>query len=277
MTRYRSLQRIIVPLILGLVCALLTGTLWMMADREKSTRALALEYRMHRTLSALAELWRGGPLAPEELESLLGFGLYSASGSALYRFGTAPETVDPQDAQKRYGMRFAQDAVSMLSILGRLNPARGMGSMMRPRDSTAPALAWIAVDALPLRRQRLAILLLAGFASAAIAGLFSFSMILYRRYEKSRERDERDRELLQLGQAARTIAHEIKNPLGIVRIQCGVLRKRDNADLAGLSIIEDEVDRLAVMADRIRQFLAGRTPQLSLVNACAFARDYAAR
>lgn len=62
--------------------------------------------------------------------------------------------------------------------------------------------------------------------------------------------------LVQLGSAARTLAHEIKNPLGVITIQCATLRRLCPEDVRdGLAVIENETQRLATLADRVRDYL----------------------
>jgi signal transduction histidine kinase len=77
-----------------------------------------------------------------------------------------------------------------------------------------------------------------------------------------RQHAERER-LAALGKLAAVIIHEIKNPLGIIRVSSGTLKKRCRADDAGqelASFIEEEVDR---MNRTIAQFLSFARPQPS--------------
>lgn len=77
-----------------------------------------------------------------------------------------------------------------------------------------------------------------------------------RRLRRYREREEANLRLVQLGEAARTLVHEIKNPLGVIRIQCATLRKTVPEDrLRNLGVIEEETVRLAGLANRVREFL----------------------
>jgi two-component system sensor histidine kinase HydH len=93
--------------------------------------------------------------------------------------------------------------------------------------------------------------------------------ILYKRNSDYRRRMSAQMRLAQLGEAARTLAHEIKNPLGAIRIQTGFLRKTLPADrVRDLTLIEQEVDRLSSLADRVGSFLrdpVGRQEKIDLV------------
>ena len=126
------------------------------------------------------------------------------------------------------------------------------------------------------RRTSLLATLLA--VSLALAGLYAVLIVMYRRYLYSADREARNRELVELGEAARTIVHEIKNPLGVIRIQCGLLRRgADPVAASGLAVIEEEVLRLTMMADRIRAYLGNADHHLESVNMRAFLSSFMER
>ncbi len=67
---------------------------------------------------------------------------------------------------------------------------------------------------------------------------------------------ETNQSLIQLGEAARTLSHEIKNPLSAIIMETAILRKQiDPSFHEDLDIINEEVDRLARLSNRIGQFL----------------------
>ncbi|OHE69554.1 MAG: hypothetical protein A2413_09915 [Treponema sp. RIFOXYC1_FULL_61_9] len=91
----------------------------------------------------------------------------------------------------------------------------------------------------------------------AVASTFAMLIMLARRLDEYRSREFHTRELVALGEAARTLAHEIKNPLGVVKIQCAILMKSAGGNAAGsVAVIEEETDRLSALASRLRLFLA---------------------
>ena len=93
-----------------------------------------------------------------------------------------------------------------------------------------------------------------------LAAFFSiiFLLVVYaRRLVAYRERDRETAQLVQLGEAARTLAHEIKNPLGIIRVQCATLRRTVPEDrVRNISVIEEETGRLTLLTDRLRDFIS---------------------
>ena len=77
------------------------------------------------------------------------------------------------------------------------------------------------------------------------------------------ERALRER-LAALGQLAAVIVHEVKNPLGIIKVSAGALRQRarDSASSTLCACIEDEVDRMDTTVRRLLEL--ARPPQPAL-------------
>jgi two-component system sensor histidine kinase HydH len=89
-----------------------------------------------------------------------------------------------------------------------------------------------------------------------------------------RERIERQKNLVVLGTAASTLAHEIKNPLLAIRLQTGILGKMyPETGNEELGIINAEIERLSALTYRINDYL--REPKGSPVEIvlAEFVRD----
>jgi two-component system sensor histidine kinase HydH len=79
---------------------------------------------------------------------------------------------------------------------------------------------------------------------------------LYLRNREYRERIEAQKNLVVLGTAAGTLAHEIKNPLLSIRLQTGILEKIDGEKAGGeIRRINEEVDRISALVYRVNDFL----------------------
>jgi two-component system sensor histidine kinase HydH len=81
---------------------------------------------------------------------------------------------------------------------------------------------------------------------------------LYVRNLEYSERIEAQQNLVVLGTAASTLAHEIKNPLHSIKLQTGILKKMLGTDGTGLeeiSRIDEEVSRLAALTYRVNDYL----------------------
>jgi len=98
-------------------------------------------------------------------------------------------------------------------------------------------------------------------AIAAIPGglvaFFGLIIVLYVRNRRYQRKETHNRELVQLGEAARVLAHEMKNPLGIIRIETGTLLRTvpENSGRESVLVINSEVSRLSQLIDRIGDFL----------------------
>ncbi|MDD3981426.1 MAG: ATP-binding protein [Spirochaetales bacterium] len=210
----------------------------------------------------------------------------------------------------------AGKSLVLLRLSGFQNPARGMGStLMTPgsrmqrgragsrtqslpdQESDQPSavvpfplaamsgnyLVWTEFSTDGLGADMLAFPLAASIISLILIALFIVLVFLYRHNEALRSREAQTRELVQLGEAARTLVHEIKNPLGIMRIQTAAIRRAASAQarvvpetpqdrdtgmtlpqtqtadseriVRSSDLIEGEILRLSGLADRIREFL----------------------
>ena len=96
--------------------------------------------------------------------------------------------------------------------------------------------------------------------------LFALSIVfvmIYHIYDNNRgyrETLEKQRSLVNLGQAARTLTHEIKNPLSSVNIQLAILRLKINPKYKpNLEVIQSEMDRVKGLTDKVSEFLYNPT------------------
>ncbi len=99
-----------------------------------------------------------------------------------------------------------------------------------------------------------------------IAVLIAITLVFYiiiRMYLNNRRNTlklESQKSLVSLGQAARTLTHEIKNPLSAINIQLAILRVKVNpAYKSNLEVIQSEVDRLNGLTARVSEFLLNPT------------------
>lgn len=280
--------------------ALVLILVWTMAIRENAVRRLALEFDAYRYSSVVVEKYLENPESVSTGESVLGLGIYMPGGEALFREGTAPASyrVDrpfftnfqllpgagsviltrPLGADEGFGMRQGMMRGMMATPplpWGGDQDGRGPGMDRLPRQ---PRVLWLEFSAGSWVRSRFLTLAIAALISIGVAGLYAYLIQLYRRNLDLMDREARNRELVQLGEAARTLAHEIKNPLAVIRIQTASLRRTGgDAGSLPLSIIDEEVERLGDLTDRIREFLKGGEGEAKAVELSAFLGDFASR
>ncbi|GHT93417.1 hypothetical protein FACS1894140_6500 [Spirochaetia bacterium] len=101
------------------------------------------------------------------------------------------------------------------------------------------------------------------FCELILLALVFYIRHLYLRNREYRERIEAQaasiaaqKNLVVLGTAASTLAHEIKNPLLSIRLQTGILQKMNGENLRDeISRINEEVDRISALVYRVNDFL----------------------
>ncbi|MDR1626952.1 MAG: HAMP domain-containing histidine kinase [Spirochaetia bacterium] len=187
-------------------------------------------------------------------EKISGIGLYAGSGRPLYRYGDAPAVWDhrPAGADAPFRNYLMDEEGEGLRIITVFPPSRRRAG----GNEEKPVFFVFSVRQNVYKtRNRAAWLVFAGweiflaFAAAAARSLFMKN----RAY---RQKLQEQKELVALGSAARTLAHEIKNPLSAIQLQADIIdrvcREKVSAETRAIS---QEVGRLKRLTDKIGDFL----------------------
>jgi two-component system sensor histidine kinase HydH len=272
--------------------ALATLLLLVTRGEKERIRLAAYSEAEHALFSAVTELRNGVPGQELIGGSLLGLGSYDSEGKALERFGSAPGQVAAA-AESRWHTDYVMDerrrTVTILQQMGRAPRPREAAKADRPPRGEQPAAA-AAPPVRPARkfprfllaevqtaelwrRERLLDLSL-GLWLLLSSAVLAFVFVLYRRGSRDRRRLEEQKQLVHLGEAARTLSHEIKNPLAAIRLRADVLgrfvRPEGQEDLR---IIRREVDRLRALSDRVGDFLKNPLGEPQTVDLGQFLRE----
>ncbi len=288
MNKARREFRLILPLLALLFVVLAFLAAGLIVGEARRAQIL-VEYEADRTASGLVEAYRSLALAPlssrsDELPTLdpriLGFGLFRADGSLVVGFGDAPASLEPKDLNTPFRYDQARRTVSLVRLLGQVG-MRGpaMRDMMRralPGQSEQPGQAlrgagryfYLSMDIRDFYRRRSfyrAASFLAPLVVLALAGVFISLLLSNLRYRRAAEERET---LARLGESARTLAHEIRNPLSAIRLQSGLLRRKLPEGRSGeLDAIDEETERLSGLTRRVSDFLknpSGRPERVEL-------------
>jgi signal transduction histidine kinase len=284
-------ERILMPVFLVLMTAMvIAGFTYLMVQARTSDRAL-LVYNAGQAAAAAAEAYAlQGTLSSAEVPQGLGaFGVYGSTGEKIFGYGKAPERLPPVMLSESEsdilpdgetvrvvrpfgGPGFAAGrATSDGSLPGMMRAHRGVPGQGR---ITLYAL-YASPGQLAAQRVRNTILLLVGILFFLLA---ASAYGLYRRVARYREDQENQRQMVQLGEAARTLAHEIKNPLGAIRLQQAILQRSAPTELHGsVAIIGEEVKRIATLTDRVREFLRNPRGSPARIDLGRLVREIAAR
>jgi two-component system sensor histidine kinase HydH len=95
---------------------------------------------------------------------------------------------------------------------------------------------------------------------------------LYLRNNEYREKIEAQENLVVLGTAAGTLAHEIKNPLLSIRLQTGIIEKTGGASNE-ITIINQEVERLSSLVYRVNDYLREPAGEQTPIDISGLAAD----
>ena len=263
--------------ITALVLVLLSGR-----SRRES---LLLEYEAQKIAAALMESTRDGSTLDSDAlgQRIVGFGIYTSQGVALQRFGSAPASLQlpgrlsERDPLQTPILRFNEERKTLTLVRwigmfpGMMEMHRRMPRMMRPETLQLLFLELAVEGYWSTRRAFKAASVMAPLLILLVLGFIGY---LYRKNSLYRRKLASQQQLAQLGEASRTLSHEIKNPLSAIRIQTGILRKTlPQANREDLRIIEEEVSRLSLLTDRIGDFLRDPLGQPEILDPDSFIRE----
>lgn len=232
------------------------------AERAFNSVFLALQDSTAKALKTMAE------------EHVSGIGVYSSMGRRVLSLGNVPMTI-PLD-------RFS----SSLELINKSNPNTGVASYNRatkmieyirfsrltilldtgqltltesgllPTPIDFPDVLYLHFDG-EAYHQRLVLIGAIGIVSTLVLiALFLLVLNIYRSNRRYRETLAKQESLVNLGQAARTLTHEIKNPLSAITIQLALLKKTLPPAYDGdLVVIDQELNRLSLLTNKVSDFL----------------------
>lgn len=260
--------------------------LYSLFSSELSRQKINTEFYVYQTSIALTETYiNGEELNFDSIPTILGFGLYNEEGFSLYKFGSAPEQLERRNdifntnqilmtnnsmtIARRLGLagmmrhKYSKNLMQNKMRMQGLNLQQGNNQIKNKTlalSMTEPKYSWIEFDiseSLITKKNTNLIFLTISISFIILIILSIFFLFRINRYKK---RIQEHTHLVQLGEAAKILSHEIKNPLGIIRIQVGLLKKSLLAEYQrNLEIIDEETVRLSKLADQIRDFLQGES------------------
>ena len=255
--------------------------LQMKFDSEKSFNSIymALSDSSEKALSVMND------------EGVSGIGIYSSSGSAYQRLGDVPITLPLSKLAQ--GRRTGQDSTLGIYMmdestneieyfrLSRLNVVlefgnvfpNGQGQNVNPY-SDLPDIIYVKFDGSTyfnsLRRAR--VLSIVGISLLLL--IFLMILSIYNNNRKYRMQLQKNESLAKLGAAARTLTHEIKNPLSAMTIQSALMRKLLPEEFhQDLDVIDHEIARLTSLTNRVSEFLKNPGGDPRDIELVSFIRD----
>ncbi|HCG63604.1 MAG TPA: two-component sensor histidine kinase [Sphaerochaeta sp.] len=227
-----------------------------------SSTLLLLQEEHSRALEAMQE------------GNVRGIGVYSNAGRLMLGLGSVPNTLplerfndiwrNRNANQWNQGVATYNKDTGMIEYIrfSRLTIQVETGDIMLEEDGflpsplTFPDVLYILFDGQDYFRK---VMLVRFFSAAAVLGLLAFHLLVYSIYRNNRKYREtlaKQESLVNLGEAARTLAHEIKNPLSAITLQMALLKKTLPASSKeDLMVIDQEVQRLTQLTNKVSDFL----------------------
>ncbi len=233
---------------------------------------------------------RSKALSVMEDEGVSGIGIYASSGQAFQTLGDVPLTLPLSKLVE--GRRTGQDSTLGIYILNeteneieyfrlsRLNVVLEMSNVPQPKGnpyfSDLPDIIYIKFDGATyfneVRRARV----LAIVGISLMLGIFMVILSIYNNNRKYRIQLQQNESLAKLGAAARTLTHEIKNPLSAMTIQSALMRKLLPAEFGpDLDVMDHEITRLTNLTNRVSEFLKNPSGNPQDIELVGFIRDIA--
>jgi len=233
-----------------------------------------MKYQAEQVFSNFLLQLGQNPAAVEQVfeeSALLGIGVYDQNGELMtnqFAIGDIPQTVDlhPDSALSQGEIVYNEEDNSIsfvrraqmsftIPIIGFAQGLLDEGTRVRIPDAL-----YIRMEGDVYREQYLVSITWYSIALGVILLTFIGIWNLYKRNSQYRLKLAEQEQLARLGEAARTLTHEIKNPLSAISLQNAYLRKTLPVEHQGeLKVIEDEIGRLNHLTGRISEFL--RNPQ----------------
>ncbi|OHD20884.1 MAG: hypothetical protein A2Y38_06450 [Spirochaetes bacterium GWB1_59_5] len=246
-------------------------------DAERTMNQLLAGLRDHQDFGAAIES------VSTLRDKVVGIGAYSGDGARLYAWGEVPSAYLPTLSEEEsagapvrvYLENSANDSLVLILAPFRVGPPpqsdrdgyRDSARHEGPQEPTpSPGFFFTTLrkaDSVYLEirqpvywKSRRVAAALFPFVELALAALVLFVRGLVVRNDEYRRRIEEQRNLVVLGTAASTLAHEIKNPLLSIRLQARILEKTCPASAQReIGIINDEVERLSALSHRVGDYL----------------------
>lgn len=243
---------------LSALCLILIAATTLLIGNARRMSTLLIEYDSSRLAAMILEEYvESDRLFYAELsDRILGAGFYGERGELLSGSGDVPDSVPPPPRGRDAAFGFDR-ATATVTLVRPVALSSLLADRLRRRPDAMPMMARrfsfvLRLDATSYFRARDLYLIAMIGAPVVIVGV---GLMLGGYYVRARRRSaalaERER-LATLGESARTLAHEVRNPLNAIAMRARLLR---NEVATGASedvrAIEAEVVRLRRLTDRI--------------------------
>lgn len=219
-------------------------------------------------------------------EGVTAIGIYSTNGQVYTKLGDAPSTIPlsklvkarQRNQDSTLGIYLLDEETKEIEYfrLSRLNVALETGSIGITQDGNVnipydfPEIIYVRFDGTSYfaNVRRINIVMIASLVLITI--FFALILNMYSSNRRYRIELQKNEGLAKLGAAARTLTHEIKNPLSAMTIQSALLKKLLPAEYHDdLRVMDNEIQRLTNLTNKVSDFLKnplGNPVEIELVS-----------
>lgn len=205
-------------------------------------------------------------------EKVSAIGLYSVTGRGITVFGEAPDTLPlsqlaltrQSTGDSTMGVYTFNGETKTIEYfrLSRLNTMLDIGTLYygtgipSQRVTDIPEIIYVKFDGSSYFSSLLQTRVIAIFTVIVITFLAVLVLNIYNSNRRYRDALTRHENLASLGSAARTLTHEIKNPLGAMTIQMALLHKILPVQYKeDLDVMDKEIERITNLTNRVSEFM----------------------
>lgn len=237
-------------------------TLEMKFESEKSFNSiyLALSDGTSKAMAAMQD------------EGVSGIGIYSSNGQVYTKLGDAPSTIPlsklvrarQRNQDSTLGIYLMDDETKEIEYfrLSRLNVALEAGGISISQDGTVkipydfPEIIYVRFDGKSYYSGVRWVNIITIASIVLITLFFALILNMYSTNRRYRIELQKNEGLAKLGAAARTLTHEIKNPLSAMTIQSALLKKLLPPEYHDdLKVMDNEIQRLTNLTNKVSDFL----------------------
>lgn len=250
-----------------IIFIILNTLLFFLLGSTFKNNRLYIRYKTERMFSSVIQSYlRTGEVVTNDTD-VTGFGIFDMeSGHFDVRSGRVPDVLNVRriiDSKDDFIINYSDNTALVIRLYGDNPPGRMMHGRenmrnrikpgMKPPGSKVILLEISIADIIIWQKLKMTAYFLFPFLTFILFGIFIY---IYQKNQKYKSMYQKQKNLAQLGEVSRTLAHEIKNPLGAIKIQTKYLKKLVSDNLIPeVKVIEEETERLNHLTEKIGDFL----------------------
>lgn len=268
----RRNETVSVIAVVTFVFAVLFGLVILLFSTQYERADLSLENRIERAYSKLMIAVQEGNdaviHAMEDVE-VIGFGYYTAQGEAKILWGDGLHTELPFSFFSNTNVPYFKESnvvgydeeTGIVECIRYFSPGASKEDYDTiPFEELAGETTNYVIYISMLGSDYISTVRSIGVGSAVaitlVAGLYILVLCVLLQNVRYRDRLREQESLVALGQAARTLTHEIKNPLSAITLQAALLKRTAPESIQDdLKVITQESERLSRLSAKVSEFL----------------------